>query len=402
MVVEKALSGLRVVEWGYLVSAPYCTKLMADLGAEVIKIEHPDFPDESRKYGPFLDDIPEPERSGLFLYLNTNKMGITLNLETTTGRDMLMRILKDTDIFVENNPVQRMKDLGLGYTSIKEINQSLIMTSITPFGQTGPYNAYKAYDINTQAAGGTTWVTGFPDREPLALPLSQSGYQAGICGAISSLMALWAREAIGRGQHIDISEAEVWATVHWGFDMLWSIFSWGDNSRWGHHVRGFRYPACIIPCKDGHVCLQVAEAQQWRKFLNIMGENADDVRFKEWHERHTYCIEEADAVLRPWAMEHTREEILALGLENDLPWAPVKNCDEVVDDPHLAARGFWGDIGGGEIGVQCPLAGYHLSKTPARIDHRAPRLGEHNKLIYCDRLGYSKQELTTLRRSGII
>ncbi|MCX5995268.1 MAG: CoA transferase, partial [Chloroflexi bacterium] len=135
---EQALSGLKIVEYGNFVSAPYCAKLVADLGAEVIKIEEPGSGDESRRHGPFLNDEPHPEKSGLFLYLNTNKLGITLDVKTKTGQKILKQLLKDADVFVENNPPQLMADLGLDYSSLKEINPRLIVTSITPYGQTGP------------------------------------------------------------------------------------------------------------------------------------------------------------------------------------------------------------------------------------------------------------------------
>lgn len=406
MVTQKALSGVRVVEYGNFISAPYCTKLMADLGAEVIKVEHPDLPDESRKHGPFLNDVPYPERSGLFLYLNTNKMGITLNLETITGREILMQILKDADIFVENSPVQYMKDLSLDYASIMEVNQLLIMTSITPFGETGPYRDYKAYDINVQAGGGATQGLGLPDREPLAVPLSQSGYQAGLCGAISSLAALWARETIGRGQHIDIAETEVWATIHTGWDVLAYIYQWRLVRRTGHHGQDMPYPGgAILPCKDGYVAMSTPTGREWRRFLELLGnpEWAKDPRFKDRTAMNTLYADEVDALLSPWLMERTKEEIFALGRENRLAFGPMKTIDEEVNDPHLAARGFWVDIDRAGTGVlKYPGACYRLSETPWRIDRPAPLLGEHNELIYCGRLGYSKQELVQLHRGGII
>ena len=209
--VRKIFDGLKVVEWGNLVSAPYCAKLFADLGAEVMKIERPDIGDEARQHGPFPEDIPNQEKSGLFLSLNTNKLGITLNLESEKGKDILKRLLKDADVFVENNPPQLMVELGFDYNSLSGINPRLIMASITPFGQTGPYRDYKAYELNCSAAGGVLVGVGYPDREPLKLPLSQGSYQAGASAATAIMIALLARDKINEGQYIDISEAEVWA-----------------------------------------------------------------------------------------------------------------------------------------------------------------------------------------------
>ncbi|MBE0481506.1 MAG: CoA transferase, partial [Dehalococcoidia bacterium] len=162
---EQALAGLKVVEFGEFIAAPYCTKLMADLGAEVIKIERPSFGDESRKFGPFPGDDPHPERSGLFLYLNANKLGVTLDLHSATGQDILKQLLKDADILVESNFPGEMKELGLDYASLREVNPRLIVTSITPYGQTGPYRDYKGYAINTAALGGMSMRTGEANRE---------------------------------------------------------------------------------------------------------------------------------------------------------------------------------------------------------------------------------------------
>ena len=144
-----ALKGVRVLEWAHFVAAPYCAKLFADNGAEVVKVEEPDTGDVSRRHGPFPDNIPHPERSALFLYLNTNKRGITLNLHTATGREVFKKLIKDVDIFIEDNPPKLMEELGLDYESLKKVNPQLVMTSITPFGQTGPYRDYKCYYLNT-------------------------------------------------------------------------------------------------------------------------------------------------------------------------------------------------------------------------------------------------------------
>jgi len=167
----KALEGLRVLEFGSFISAAYCCKLLADFGAEVIKVEEPRRGDETRWYGPFLDNVPHPEKSGLFLYLNTNKLGITLNPKLATGKEIFKKLIKEVDIFVENNPPQMMKNLGLDYESLKKENPQLIMTSITPYGQTGPYRNYKGYCINASALGGMSTCIGEQDREPLTPPL---------------------------------------------------------------------------------------------------------------------------------------------------------------------------------------------------------------------------------------
>ncbi|MFQ5827166.1 MAG: CoA transferase, partial [Dehalococcoidia bacterium] len=196
--VEGALSGLRVVEWAQMVAGPYCAKLMADLGAEVIKIEPPARGDEARGRGPFLGDEPHPEKSGLFLYLNTNKLGITLDPGTPTGKRLFGELIKGADILVEDKALQKLKELGLDYGSLREINPQLIVTSITPFGHSGPYRNYRAYPLNVFHSGGEGYMTPFaplndplsPGRPPLKVGKYAGEYVAGISAAGATMVAL--------------------------------------------------------------------------------------------------------------------------------------------------------------------------------------------------------------------
>ena len=199
------LQGLRVVELGESVSAPYCSKLLADMGAEVVKIERPGVGDQAREYGPFLNDQPHHERSGLFLYMNANKQGVTLDLNTPTGQEILGGLLARSQVFVQNLHPTEMDRLGVNYETLQAHNDQLVMASITPFGLTGPYRNYKAYDINLAAAGGICEGLGSPDREPLTFGTPEVGYFAAMAAASSIVIALLA----GGGQHIDIAEVEV-------------------------------------------------------------------------------------------------------------------------------------------------------------------------------------------------
>ena len=203
------LQGLRVVELGESVSAPYCAKLLADMGAEVIKMERPGVGDQAREYGPFPGDEPHHERSGLFLYLNANKQGVTLDLETPTGREILGDLLAQSQVFVHNLHPKEMDRLSVDYEHLSKHNEQLVMASITPFGLTGPYRNYKAYDINLAAAGGICEGLGSPDREPLTFGTPQVGYFAAMAAASSIVIALLA----GSGQHIDIAEVEAMAGI---------------------------------------------------------------------------------------------------------------------------------------------------------------------------------------------
>ena len=403
---KKALSELKVVEYGSFVSAPFCTKLMADLGAEVIKIEEPGTGDESRNHGPFPDDVPHPERSGLFLYLNSNKLGITLDVTTSTGRDILRELLKDADVFVENNPPQLMNELQLDYPRLRELNPRLIVTSITPYGQTGPYRDYKAYAINCCAFGGVSQSIGHHWREPLTFPLSMGHYQAAVSGAGATMVAILARDTTGRGQHIDISEADVWATYHVGFGVTIYSFIGREHLRNGYLGGGWTYPTGrFIPCKDGYMALCSPQIKHWKKLLELMGnpEWAEEPRYRDRRAMEYDYPEEVDALLAPWFLERTKKEHFEFFEKNAIPFAPLYNIEDEVNDSHLSEREFFTTIDREETGpLKYPGAPYKFSKTPWALERPAPQLGEHNEEIYCGRLGYSREDLEALRRAGVI
>jgi CoA:oxalate CoA-transferase len=403
-VVEQALDGLKVVEYGSFISAPYCAKLMADLGAEVIKVEEPARGDESRRYGPFPDDVPHLERSGLFLYLNSNKLGITLNVRSATGRKILKGLLSEADVFVENNSPGSMAEMGLDYEALKEINPRLIVTSITPFGQTGPYRQYKGYALNTAALGGQNMRTGEPSRPPLGPALSQSHYQSGSMGAAATMGALFSRMTAGSGQHIDISEADVWATIHLGHGVHLGVFEGRKSIRSGHRTISV-YPWCILPCKDGYMCLIAIQGYQWKRFLEAMGEPEwmRDERFRDRIMMAWQYADEVDSLVETWLVDHTKEEIFQMCREGQITFAPVRDIDEVMNDPHFAERGYFVEMDRKYVGtLKYPGAPYQLSETAWRLGKPAPSLGEDNEEIYCNRLGYSREELVQLRRGGII
>jgi crotonobetainyl-CoA:carnitine CoA-transferase CaiB-like acyl-CoA transferase len=398
------LSGLRVVEYGDFVSAPYCAKLLADLGAEVLKIEPPRG-DTARQRGPFPGDRPHPERSGLFLYLNTNKRGVTLDVSTATGRAILDRLLADADIFVHNQPPAALPGLGLDYPTLAAKHPRLIVTAISPFGQTGPYRDYKAYDITTAAAGGLSLGIGDPQRAPLKLPLTQSGIQAGLAAAIASLAAVFARDATGRGQAIDVAEADVWATFHTGVGVVAWVFSGRVRKRSGHRLLGLPYPHTVLPCKDGYVALQASERRQWERFIEMIGspEWAKSPRYQNRLANNEQYADELDALLAPWLMARTKDEIFAICREYKIAGAPLKTVEEVVHDEQLRERDFFVQIDSPETGpLTYPGLPFTFSEVPWKRSRRAPRLGEHNDAVYAEQLGYTPRQLTELRQVGVI
>tara|TARA_B100001123_G_scaffold207351_1_gene234813 strand:+ start:352 stop:1548 length:1197 start_codon:yes stop_codon:yes gene_type:complete len=393
------LQGLRVVELGESISAPYCSKLLADMGAEVVKIERPGVGDQSREYGPFLNDQPHHERSGLFLYLNGNKQGMTLDLETPTGREILGELLARSHVFVHNLHPTEMDRQGLDYESLRGHNSGLVMASITPFGLTGPYRNYKAYDINLAAAGGICEGLGSPDREPLTFGTAEVGYFAGMAAASSIVIALLA----GQGQHIDIAEVESMAGIYNGPEALMAVYQWRMTRRTGHHALDFPYPNCILRCKDGYIFVGSPEGRQWRTLLEVMGgpEWAKEDRFRNRTTMNNEYADEVDGYMEEWLMQHTKAELLALALEHRVPLAPVRDFNEVRNDESLADQFIPVERADtGSVSFAGPA--YRLPGEEVSPPRPAPLLGQHNAEVLCDRLGYSKEDLVKLYQTGII
>ena len=420
------LNGLRVLELGEFTSAPYCGKLLADMGADVIKIERMGVGDWARDYGPYPGDLPHRERSGLFLYLNANKRGVTLNLETPTGREILAALVSRCDAFVHNLHPAEMDRVRLDYEALREQNDALVMASITPFGLTGPYRNWKAYDINLAAGGGICEGLGSPDREPLTFGTPEVGYFAGAAAASSIVMALLAQstssqtgttpfslptgEAIGgRGQHIDIAEIETMAGLYNGPEALMAVYQWRVTRRTGHHALDFPYPNCILRCKDGYIFVGSPEGRQWRRLLELMGnpEWGQEPRFRNRTVMNNEYADEVDGYVEEWLLQHTKAELLEMALEHRVPLAPVRGFDEVRFDPSLET--LFSDIGRPDTGpIAFPGPPYRLSGGDARPGNSgepprpAPTLGQHNSEIYCGELGYAPEEVAQLYRTGII
>ena len=393
------LQGLRVLELGESISAPYCAKLLADMGAEVIKIERPGVGDQAREYGPFLNDRPHHERSGQFLYLNTNKRGVTLDLETPTGREILGGMLAKSEVFVHNLHPTEMDRLGVSYENLRAHNHQLTMASITPFGLTGPYRDYKAYDINLAAAGGICEGLGSPYREPLTFGTPEVGYFAGMAAASSIVIALLA----GGGQHIDIAEVEAMAGIYNGPEALMAVYPRRLTRRSGHDALDFPYPNCILRCKDGYIFVGSPEGRQWRKLLELMGDPgwAKDPRFRNRTVMNNEHADEVDGYVEEWLMEHTKADLLALALEHRVPLAPVRGFDEVRHDESLADQFIAVDRP--DTGpISFPGPPYKLPGQEPGAPRPAPILGQHNADIYCVELGYTKEELVKLYQTGII
>jgi crotonobetainyl-CoA:carnitine CoA-transferase CaiB-like acyl-CoA transferase len=401
---EHALAGVRVVECGHLVSAAYAAKLMADMGAEVIKIEEPGTGDLARRRGPYPRHVPDPERSGLFLYLNTNKYGITLDLSCTTGQDLFRRLLADADLLLHNYHPSEMAGRGLDYQQLETVNPRLVMTSITPFGLSGPQKDYHATDLTLWNAGGVAYLNGggpgTDDLPPLKAFGQQAGFQAGVNAAIASLGALFARLSTGEGQHVEISAQECLLSI---LELTFEFFPYMGvvASRLGQKPI---QPLDFLECKDGWIFLCCVEEHQWRNFVDLMGS-------PEWAKEEIFADrisrganwDALQPLLQDWVKDRSVEELYHAAQARRVPIAPVSTMGDLFTNAHLKARGFFATIDHPATGpLQYPGALYRFSETPWEIRRPAPLLGQHNEDIYCGRLGMRREELTTLRQQGII
>jgi len=400
---KKALDGVKVLELCQMVAGPYCTKLLAGLGAEVVKIEKPGCGDEARKKPPFFHDIPDSEISGLFLYLNTSKLGITLDVGTAIGKKLFQKLINEVDILVDDNPPQTMEKLGLDYEHLKKINQRLIMTSITPFGQTGPYRNYKAYPLNAFQGGGEGYLTpsGIEniDRPPLKAGNFLGEYNSGLNAAIATLAALYWRGTSGSGQRIDISKQESLMSLN-RLDMVRAANEGNIITR---AKQGVAFGG-ILPCKDEYTVFMTWTQEQWDRMVTFMGnpEWARDEKFTDYFSRFKHG-ELLNALLTEWLTNYTKDELYHKGQAAGIPFGMVSTTKDLVNSEQLNARGFFVEIDHPKTGkVKYPAAPYKFSETPWIAELPAPLLGEHNEEIFNRRLGYSKEELIKLKATGVI
>jgi len=406
-VTKKALEGVKVLEWAQFVAGPYCGKLLADLGADVIKIEKPGVGDAARGRGPFPGDVPHLERSALFLYLNTNKSGVTLDVKTGVGREVFLKLVQEVDILVEDNPPKLTEELGLGYESLRDINPQLVMASITPFGQAGPYRDYKAYYLNTFHGSGFGYVTPLEQHDPHILerePIVMGGlfgeYQSGLNAAAATLAALYLRVVAHVGQHIDISKQETLLN-----SQRVEVGEYLEDGRVMSRT-GIDEPSALrwdglMPCKDGYVYMM--GGSQIQNLFDLMGnpEWSRDEKFSPESFR-SHRMEVRPHVLA-WVAEQHKEEIWHGDQQRGIPMAAVYTVEEVLNSEHMKAREFFVEIDHPEAGrLTYPSGLYRLSDTPVRFERPAPLLGEHNEKVYCDRLGYSQEDLVKMRESGAI
>lgn len=398
---DRALQGIRVLDLTHHVAGPYCTKLLADFGADVIKVERPGG-DPARNLPPFANDDIHAEGSLLFAYLNTNKKSITLNLKTPTGRSLLEKLLSDTDILVENFAPRVMPSLGLDYDAVSAINPSLVMVSISNFGQTGPYRDYKAADIVHYALGGLMYIFGSADREPLKHALRQTQFKAGTNAATAALIGWYHSKFTGEGQHIDISIQEC---VTSALRDTTSLYTYAGSTRQRQPAYTGDMPRSPVPTQDGYIVpIHFGGAVDWDSVSDFIGAPAlKDDAFVTPESRfdNAQALQEAleEGMTRWRKFDLMREAHKRRGHIYGVVHSPA----EVLASEQYAARGYFADIDHPVIGeAKYPGAPFIMSETSWQAVCPAPLLGEHNAEIFCNHLGLSLDDLNLLTASGVV
>jgi len=398
---DGALSDLRVVELAQGIAGPYCGKLFADLGASVIKVEPPEG-DRSRRYGPFPNDTPDPEKSGLYLHLNTAKKSLTLDTSVKSGQVVLKKLLANIDVLIDD------ETSGIDDSIVSEF-PNLVRVTVTPFGLTGPYAGYRGNSLTAMAMSTIMYGTGEPDREPLTTGGTPGDYIAGIHAWIGALAALEARARDGRGQRIDVAMSDAAACADEYNAAMYGFQGAIRRRYYSRHI--FGYPMDILPCKDGYVVVVpgatgfpqrgMVEAGSVSPMALLMGDpELDKSEFFQSGQTRMTRWQEFDELIMPWLMENNAAEIVSLAQALRMPFAIVPTVQDLLDDPHLAERAFFQRIEHPEAG-ELTYAGspFRMSETPAAIE-RAPTLGEHNEPLLGE-LGYSKDDQGILRERGV-
>lgn len=418
---EGLLSGYRILdltdEKGHL-----CGKVLGDFGADVIKIERPGG-DPARNRGPFYKDVADPEKSLHWFAFNTSKRGITLDIESHDGREIFKRLVETADLLIESFEPGHMDRLRLGYADLQKIKPDVILTSITPFGQTGPHAHYKATDLVAVAMGGLARILGDLGRAPVRMSCEPQAYcQAGVHAAVGSMVALYHRALTGQGQHVDVSMQEAVELTLMNaievFDLMKvNLIGMGQfliSPR--PQPLGPLFLRFVVPCKDGHVVLYftggmrvgIHSSNELVRWANEEGMALElkDYDFHQW-DGSTMLQEDYDryiAIITAFLLTKTKEDLLEGAVKRGIMMAPCATMADIVANRQLEARGFWQEVEHPELGdvITYPGAPVRLSGTPWRMHCRAPLIGEHNDDIYTRELHLTSEEIATMKSRNII
>jgi crotonobetainyl-CoA:carnitine CoA-transferase CaiB-like acyl-CoA transferase len=412
---ETLLGSYRVLdltdEKGY-----FCGKILGDLGADVIKIENPGG-DPDRNIGPFYKDQINPEKSLFWMYFNTSKRGITLNIESKEGKDIFTKLVKGADFVIESFQPGYMDSLGLGYGALSGINPGIIMTSITPFGQTGPYKDFKSSDIVVWAMGSSMSISGKPEM-PIRVGVPQSRIVGGLHAAAGSMIALYHREITGEGQYVDVSMQQACIPILVPAIEIYYLLDLIPPR--GEEFAAFGRPKplgsikirYIWPCKDGSICMhlyggaqlgQVKSATALTKWA-VSEEKALELKDYNWaaYDGSKITQEERkrlEDLIITFLKTKTKKELYAMAREKAILLLPSNTLEDILESPQLAAREFWLEVEHPELSdsITYPKAFLKLTECPCKIRFRAPLIGEHNEDIYTKELGLTKEKIGILK-----
>jgi crotonobetainyl-CoA:carnitine CoA-transferase CaiB-like acyl-CoA transferase len=389
-----------------------CGKILADLGADVIKIEPPDG-DPGRNNGPFFHNIPDKNKSLCYFAYNTNKRGITLNIETSDGKDIFKRLAKKATFIIESFIPGHMDDIGIGYKTLQDINPGLILVSISHFGQTGPYSNFKSSDIVNIGMGGLSYITGSPDHPPVRICTDQSYVLAGIQSAMGAMIAQYYLHKTGKGQHVDTSIQQSVLISAMTIPQMWDLqkYNW---SRAGAFVpRSGKLVRHLWQCKDGYVTWRIFGGSlglKTRALVEWMEEEgmADDLGKINWLKMDYLSVDHKtfyhwQEVFGEFIKAHTKEEIKQEALRRSIVMFPVSTPKDLLNDPQLSARGYWKTIKHPELDTEIVYPGpfYQSTSMEWKFEH-PPTIGEHNESIYLNELGLTNDDIILLKKGGVI
>lgn len=397
-----ALEGVRVLDLTHHIAGPFATRYFADFGADVVKIEPP-WGEIGRRLGPFQGDDPHPEKSGTFFFLNRNKRGITLNLRTSDGRAAFRRLVATADIVVENFRPGVMADLGLDYPALKSIKSDIVMTSLSNFGQTGPYRDFKGSELVLYGIGGEMYSNGLASRQPQKMAGTAALFQAGAAAAAGTIAAYAGVQFQGFGQHLDISIVEALAASPDRRVPAILAYQWTHG---GLSTRREAQDEVFIvgthPCADGFIEIFLTVAQ-FHLLMEMMGqpEELKDPRFDTIAGRMENKGE-VDAVFYTFLATHTKLEVWQAAQRAHVLCAPLYTTEDLLKDPHFNERGFWMTTTHPVMGaVTAPGRQMRLSDTPIELRRPAPLLGEHTVELLTG-AGYATGEIARMRQAGAL
>lgn len=397
------IEGLRVIDLSQNAAGPYCTRMLAAFGADVIKVERPRTGDLMRYVGPFVGDEPGPDRGLEFLHLNVNKRGVTLDLKSASGHELLRKLVEGADVVVESFRPGTIDRMGAGFDVLKCWNEKVVLTSISNFGQTGPYRDFAASEIVVYAMGHAMFGTGQPDAEPMSMAPRVNLHFAGQTAAVATMAGVLGRKAHGHGEWIDVSIMECFASSIDRRAISLTAYDYTKEKMVRMaSVAGIAIPPPYNPCADGYFHMTVGVGPWWPAFVKVLDQDfLREPRFAP-PLKDPVLREEFDAFWIPWCIQRTKREIVQFFQAGGLPCAPVNSVADLVEDPQLQVRGYFKNLDHPVVGAAL-YAGvpFVMHGTPGEMRSAAPTLGQHNREVYGE-LGYSDADLAVLATSGVI